>query len=188
MKTKLKLLRVSDSENIDADVLDLSDKHLADFDIFWLPRLKDSEEEEDSHWDWRRKSLVLSTVNYEKYALECEDITQGLMILEIDCHRSRVESGKSIVYVDYLATAPWNRPSIQDPPMYRGVGTALLMFAIKRSCDLEYKGRIGLHALPLAEKFYKKIGLVGFGADTEKQGLSYFELSANESLKIINIK
>jgi Acetyltransferase (GNAT) domain len=186
MKTKLKLLRVSDSKKIDADVLDLSDKHLADFDTFWLPRLHDSEE--DSHWDWRKKSLFLSTLNYEKHALECENITQGLMILEIDYHHSRLEPGKNLVYVDYLATAPWNRPSIQDPPMYRGVGTALLMFAIKRSFDLEYKGRVGLHALPLAEKFYKKIGLVDFGADAEKQGLSYFELSVNEALKIISIK
>jgi hypothetical protein len=185
MKTKLKLLRISDSGKIDADILDLSDKHLADFDTFWLPRLQDSEEE-DSHWNWQKKSLFLATPNYEKYALECENITQGLMILEIDYHRSRVESGKNLVYIDYLATAPWNRPSIQNPSMYRGIGTALLFFAIKRSFELEYKGRIGLHALPLAETFYKKIGLVDFGADTSKQGLSYFELSSNEALKIIN--
>ncbi|MGF1539312.1 MAG: hypothetical protein ACFCU5_02500 [Pleurocapsa sp.] len=185
MQTKLKLFHVSDSKNIDADILILSDKHLADVDTFWLPRLQDSKEE-DSHWDWQKKSLLLSTPNYEKYALECQNIAQGLMILEIDCHRSRLESGKNLVYVDYLATAPWNRPSVQNPPMYRGVGTALLLFAIQRSFDLEYKGRIGLHALPLAETFYKKIGLVNCGTDTDKQSLSYFELSSNEALKIIN--
>jgi hypothetical protein len=187
VQTSLKLLCVGDSKKIDADIMDLSEKHLADFDTFWLPRLQDSEEE-DSHWDWQQKSLFLSTPNYEKYALECENITQGLMILEVDCHHSRLESGKNVVYVDYLATAPWDRPSIQDPPIYRGVGTTLLGFAIKRSFDLEYKGRIGLHALPLAKTFYEKIGLVDFGSDTSKQGLSYFELSSNEALKIINYK
>ncbi|MGL5871073.1 MAG: hypothetical protein ACRC2R_01685 [Xenococcaceae cyanobacterium] len=109
--------------------------------------------------------------------MECENITQGLIIIEIDCHRSRIESGKNLIYVDYLTTAPWNRQSIQLPPMYRGVGTALLSFAIKRSFELEYKGRIGLHALPLAEKFSTKIGLLNLGSDTSKQGLSYFELS-----------
>jgi hypothetical protein len=185
VKIRLKLLNVSDSKKIEADILDLSDKHLADFDTFWLPRLQDSKEE-DSHWNWQKKSLFLSTPNYEKYALECANITQGLMILEIDCYRSRLESGKNLVYVDYLATAPWNRPSIQNPPMYRGIGTALLLLAIKCSFDLEYKGRIGLHALPLAEKFYQKIGLVNFGADAEKQGLSYFELSSDEALKRMN--
>ncbi len=139
MQENVKLFRVSDNQIVDAVLLDLSQKHIADFETFWKPRLKSSQEE-DSHWDWLKKDLLTATPNYEKYALECEQITQGLMILELDCHRSRLESGKSLVYLDYLSTAPWNRPSIQDPPSYKGIGTTLFSFAISRSMDLEYKG------------------------------------------------
>lgn len=107
------------------------------------------------------------------------------MLLEIDYHRSRLEPGKNLVYLDYLATAPWNRPSIQNPPAYRGVGTAFFTLAVERSISLEYKGRVGLHALPRAEKFYKQLGMVDFGIDANKQNLKYFELSADRAIEIL---
>ncbi len=183
MKETVKLFRVCDTKVVDSDLLDLSPKHLADFDTFWKARLQPSNAE-DRHWDWVNKYLQLVTPNYERYALECESITQGLMILELDCHRSRLESGQSLVYVDYLATAPWNRSSIQNLPSYKGVGTALFTLAIKRSFDLGYKGRLGLHALPLAEAFYSKLEMVDFGNDADKQNLKYFELSSDKALAI----
>jgi hypothetical protein len=184
LKEILKLLRVSDLTLVNAELSNLSAKHLADFDTYWKNRLQISDEE-DRHWNWVNKYLKLSTPNYERYALECENITQGLMLLELDCHRSRSDLGKNLVYIDYLATAPWNRPSIQKPPIYKAVGTALFTFAIKRSFDLEYKGRLGLHALPLAEGFYKKLEMVDFGCDPDKQNLRYFELTSDKALEIV---
>lgn len=184
MKETVKLLRVGDTKVVDADLLNLSPKHLADFDTFWKPRLQTSTAE-DRHWDWVNKYLKLSTPNYENYALEYESIAQGLMILELDCHGSRLEFGKNLVYIDYLATAPWNRPSIQDPPSFKGVGTTLVTFAVKRSFDLGYKGRLGLHALPSAKDFYRKLEMVDFGYDADKQNLKYFELSSDKALKLV---
>ena len=186
MKQTVKLLRVGDTKVVDANLLNLSSKHLADFDTFWKPRLQTSTAE-DRHWDWVNKYLNLSTPNYENYALECENITQGLMILELDCHRSRLESGKNLVYIDYLSTAPWNRPSIQNPPSFKGVGTTLFTFAIERSFDSGYKGRLGLHALPEAEAFYAKLKMVDFGYDAEKQNLKYFELSKDKALELVGV-
>ena len=65
-----------------------------------------------------------------------------------------------------IAKAPWNRISLKNPPDYKGVGLTLLSFARQRSKELGYEGRVGLHALPKAEKFYKKRGMINFGIDT----------------------
>lgn len=184
MKGTKKLLRVRDNQVICANLLPMSDKHLADFETFWKPRLQKTEEE-DRHWDWAKKHRVTDvSPSYERYALECDHITQGLMLLEIDHHHSRLESGKSLVYLDYLATAPWNRSSGDNTPDYRGIGTALFTLALERSIALEYRGRIGLHALPRAEGFYNQLQMVDFGCDASKQNLKYFELSVDGATKI----
>ena len=175
MQKAIKLLRVADDQVVDAVLLDLNQKHLDDFETFWKPRLQVSKEE-DRYWDWEKKSrIAASSINYEKYAIEWEQLTQGLMIVELDWHRSQVEPGRSVVYVDYLATAPWNRGSGQDSPQYRSVGTLLLLFARSRSVALGYGGRVALHALIGAEGFYDKQNMMNFGADPEKENLIYFE-------------
>src|SRR5947209_20445605 len=75
----------------------------------WKPLLQSSSAE-DSHWDWIGKYANLSSVNFEHYAIECDEMTQGMMIIETDFHKSR--DGKNLVYVDFLAIAPWNRQEI----------------------------------------------------------------------------
>ncbi len=110
------------------------------------------------------------------------------MILEIDIHRSHVEPMKNLIYLDFFATAPWNRPKLKNPPDYKGVGIALFIFAVSRSFDLEYNGRVGLHSLPAAESFYQKIEMNDFGCDPNYENLRYFELSINVALEIIKIK
>ncbi len=176
MNKNVKLLRAHDNQIVDASLLTLSDKHLDDFETFWKHRLQASSEE-DRHWDWAMKSRRTTlSLNYEKYALECDRIAQGLMMLEIDFHRSRLEPPKDIVYVDFLATAPWNRPSVENLPTYKGVGSALFDFAVLRSFELGYRGRVGLHALPRAAGFYTKKGMADFGTDPDKENLTYFEL------------
>ncbi|MCU0546876.1 MAG: GNAT family N-acetyltransferase [Oscillatoriaceae cyanobacterium Prado104] len=83
-----------------------------------------------------------------------------------------------MVYIRALATAPWNRPAITNSPTYKGVGGNLIDFAIARSEELGYRGRIGLHALPGALTFYRKlrVGLLDCGPDPEEpDNLNYFE-------------
>jgi hypothetical protein len=185
LKETIKLLRVSDDKVVNAELTELSSKHLDDFETFWKPRLSSSNEE-DRHWCWVNKYLKTATPNYERYALECDSITQGLMLLELDCHYSRIESDRGLVYIDFLSTAPWNRRSIQENVTYKGVGSALVTFAISRSFDLGYQGRVGLHALPKAEDFYEKImEMFNLGCDTNKENLKYFELPASRASKIM---
>jgi hypothetical protein len=55
----------------------------------------------------------------------------------------------------------------------------LLDFAKQRSRQLGYGGKVGLHALPKAENFYKTRGMKNFGIDLEKENLVYFEWLQN---------
>ncbi len=175
MEKSIKLLRVKDDIAVDAKLLTLTDKHLDDFETFWKSRLQASNEE-DGHWNWIKKNqFTLFSSDYEKYAVECEQITQGLMMLEVSNYYSRNNPQQKIIYVDFLSTAPWNRISLKNPPDYKGVGLTLLSFAKQRSKQLGYEGRVGLHALPKAENFYKRRGMINFGFDTEKEDLIYFE-------------
>ncbi|KYC36550.1 hypothetical protein WA1_43465 [Scytonema hofmannii PCC 7110] len=171
----IQLLQVRDNQYVDAILVTLTNKHLEDFERFWKPQLRVSGEE-DKFWDWEMKNRVYATsTNYESYAIECEQIAQGLMLIETRVHRSWFESNRRLVYVHSLATAPWNRLSIQTPVKYRLVGATLLEFAMYRSLELGYGGLVGLHALPGAEGFYHRMGMIDCGLDAEKENLTYFE-------------
>lgn len=180
MTRRIQLLQVQDQQIVEAQLLPLLDRHLEDAEQLWVPLLIRSGEA-DAYWDWVRKrsraSLLLGT---EFYAIECDGITQGLIALDISKKRCLIEAQfrQRLVYILALATAPWNRPTIQTSPTYKGVGGQLIDFAIARSYQLGYKGRVGLHALPGALEFYRKlrVRLVECGPDSdEPDNLVYFE-------------
>jgi len=165
--------------------------HLALWDRDWVPAMQAfcagkslSEKPEDSHWDWRRKSRAATgLLGYHTLAIVCADDLQGLMMAnDISSARLPQQFGKPLIYVDFLATAPWNRPQIQDPPRYRGVGQVFLLAAIELSMSVGFKGRVGLHSLPDAEAFYEnKCGFTRLGSDSSHQGLIYFEITDKQA-------
>lgn len=182
MILRFPVLDYATQKPVSALLTSMSENHLADYETFWKERLRQSEE--DSHWDWGKKyELYKFQPSYEKYALEIDGITQGLMFIELDMHRSRLNKGKHAVYVEYLSTAPWNR-GLAHKRVYRGVGSAMLAYAIHRSVALEYKGRMGLHALSRAEPFYERFGMQKFEPDADKYDLRYFEVASNKALEI----
>jgi hypothetical protein len=171
------LIRVRDAVSISGSLVTLTTKHLDDFRSGWREQLRTSDDE-DRYWDWEQKQRIYLTGGegiYEGYAIECEGLTQGMMILQVRGYRSQVEANRRLVYVHSLATATWNRLSNPDLNGFRSVGSALLRFARFRSEELEYGGLVGLHSLPAAEMFYRKMGMIDGGADTEKENLTYFE-------------
>lgn len=180
MNRIIQLLQVQDQQIVDAILTEVTDKHLEDARTLWEPILEGSGQD-DEYWNWvgksRRSKLLPGD---ELYAIECEGITQGLMMLDVLKKRCQIESQlrRRLVYISALATAPWNRPLITNPPTYKGVGGNLVDFAIARSHELGYQGRIGLHALPGALGFYRKlrVGLLNCGSDPEEPDhLVYFE-------------
>ena len=186
----IQLLRVRDGQVVDAILTEVTQKHLNDAETLWEPLLQGSGAE-DEYWDWVAKSRRATLLpGDELYAIECEGVTQGLMTIDILKKRCQIESQlrRRLVYIRALATAPWNRPArnrpaITNPPTYKGVGGNLIDFAIARSYELGYQGRIGLHALPGALGFYRKlrVGLLDCGSDPEEpDNLIYFETLRQE--------
>jgi hypothetical protein len=67
-----------------------------------------------------------------------------LIMLDVLKKRCLIESQlrRRLVYISALATAPWSRPVMTNPPTYKGVGGNLVDFAVARSHELGYQGRI----------------------------------------------
>jgi hypothetical protein len=176
MRTTVKLIRGQDGVTVEADLVELRQKHADDYTSQWKEKLR-LYGQEDKFWDWEFKlEFVISRQpNREGYAIEYEGETQGLMIIETQMHGSRLAEGERLVYIDGIATAPWNRAHIQRPPKLKGVGTAFLAFARTRSVELDCGGRVGLHSLPGAEEFYDHQGMIDLGEDEDYDDLVYFE-------------
>jgi hypothetical protein len=177
---------------IEASLFDeVTDEHLRLWEHGWVPEMRSHRANrpptgapEDSHWDWRNKSNCWRTLlGYQSFALVCQGELQGLMLTnDISSARLQPQFGKPIVYVEYLATAPWNRPELRMPPKYRGCGRIFILAAIQTSIDTGYKGRMGLHSLPAAEGFYEgKCGFTRLGPDSSHQNLTYFEMTETQA-------
>jgi hypothetical protein len=140
---------------------------------------------EHSHWDWRRKQRsVEGLIAYRMFGVECEGAMQGLMLVSTAGHPCRIKDqrGKEQVYVDFVATAPWNSPGLVEVPRFGLVGRVLLATAVQLSIEEGFRGRIGLHALPQAETFYlRNCGMTDLGKDTKKEGLRYFEMTLSQA-------
>ena len=184
VQLSVSLVRGHDQQTVEARLLDLQPRHVADFQSLWQAQLRQFSQE-DKYWDWAFKErLTIRDVNYEGYAVEYEGCTQGLMMLETQWHSSQFYPGASLVYVATLSVAPWNRYPIQNPPQFKTVGSALLTFSRLRSVELGYGGRVGLHALPAAEGFYERKNMMRLDPDpdnridADEESLTYFEYRA----------
>ena len=166
----------------------LDDANFQDFLKHWKPQLDKRAAEfsnwdeaakgnvQDAHWDWVGKAKDEGV--YDSFAIECDGVTQGLMLVDIAPHFAKIESqrGRDICYIELISSAPWNRPKFSDKPKYKGSGRILLATAISLSHELELKGRLGLHSLPESVSWYELLGLVNCGFDGAKK-MEYFELT-----------
>jgi hypothetical protein len=143
------------------------------------------------HWNWASKAIGLhgilgSVLSAERLmGIECDGKWQGLLLGECTRHRSRISSPpKELVYVDFVESAPWNwkLEPVGQEPLYRGVGPQLLEMATRWSAQLGFKGRLGLHALPQAEGFYRdRCQMTELGPDATYQNLCYFEMAETQA-------
>jgi len=171
----------------------IDEKNLLDFEREWQPAFVNrvpatasalervAANAEDAHWDWRRLAEIYANpLLFQMYVVECAGLTQGLMLVRKGGVFSRHPDHEraDLIHIERLSTAPWNRPGFVERPKYKGVGQLLFAAAVNLSLDEELGGRIGLHALPGAEGFYRDVlGLTDFGPNSQHHGLCYFELS-----------
>ena len=145
-------------------------------------------EQDHSHWDWQKKvSISAHLLACPTFAIECEGQAQGMMLINTDEYQACLpdEAGKSLVYVYFLAAAPWNLLQLDASRRFKGIGQILLRAAILQSLELEHRGRIGLHSLPQSEAYYDRQGFQCLGPDPAKDGLKYYELSAAAAAKFV---
>jgi hypothetical protein len=165
-------------------------QYLDALEHLWAPGRADLERElaghgeilESVHWDWRNKSRRPPHW-YCLVTVECEGQVQGVMAVENFLRPAVLTSGAWVLYVDYIEVAPWNYRVPQDrgkpvarESQFKEVGTLLLSEAIRMSIGAAAGGRVGLHGLAQAEKFYvRRCGMTRIGADPGYYDLVYFE-------------
>jgi hypothetical protein len=139
---------------------------------------------EHKHWDWVYKAKdALAKRYYRMMGIVCEEQVQGLMLLSF-WRTSQLpnQADLPIVYVHYLATAPWNLRSLVQEPRYAGIGQTLIAAAVAKSVSLGCEGRLGLHSLPQAETFYgNTCGMTPGELDPSEEDLRYFEMTSEQA-------
>ena len=141
------------------------------------------DDEEDHHWVWRK--LVGEHRNdlaWEALAVQSSaDEVEGAILYRLDA-RSQLEVGKGAIFGDRLATAPRNRPWLVNSPRFRGVGSALLLAAVRHSYALGLGGRVALVSLPSerTREFYVKKGFRLISED--RHGNIMYELPTEAAL------
>ncbi|KYF67893.1 hypothetical protein BE11_12535 [Sorangium cellulosum] len=137
----------------------------------------------DKDWDWAAKMAsekLYSTQDVEPVALCMGNEVQGVLITSLPDELpspSRFSAGESLIYVEYIATAPWNRMPL-GRQRYKRVGLYLMLHAVLRSLAAGRDGRLGLHSVPdpLTVKWYKDtIRLESRDLDPGQEFYEYFE-------------
>lgn len=139
---------------------------------------------QDSHWEWRTKCSVAPGTNRRIFSLLNASEVEAAMLVLLG-KLSRDGTSLPIVYVDYVAVAPWNRKAVQNPQRFRNLGTVMLGAAVATSKSMGLEGRCGLHSLPQSEGFYRRIGMSDFGVDAAYFSLRYFEFTSQSARKFI---
>jgi hypothetical protein len=131
---------------------------------------------ESSHWNWKFKVERVERGELALFAVECEGAIQGLMASPTRPRPAVLTPRESVVYIDYLEAAPWNLHAPGRLRRFGGVGSALITEAIIMSMELGFHGRVGLHSLPQAERFYfENCRMRRIGTDPAYYDLVYFK-------------
>jgi hypothetical protein len=151
--------------------------------------LPESQWPEHRHWDWlKKREAIEGLIAYRMFGIKCEGEMQGLMLVSTAGHPCRIseQKGKEQVYVDFVASAPWNSPGLVASPRFGLVGRVLISTAVQLSVEEGFRGRIGLHSLPQAETFYAaNCGMTDIGKDMKKEGLRYFEMTPAQAAAFV---
>jgi hypothetical protein len=147
------------------------------------------------HWSWAYKAATLAPSRLDAlgdvrlFGIEAVNQWQGLLFALSEGHFTRLgTSGRPLVYVDFLESAPWNWnvQATNQVGRFSGIGLQLMELASRWSLSLDYGGRIGLHALPQSEGFYKdRREMNNLGMDAKYHDLCYFELTEPASAEFL---
>lgn len=117
-ESRVYLKKTAIGQLVEASLLDeVSDKHLVMWSGSWQAAMQAHcagrllrDKPEDHHWNWQLKAREWRPMlGYHSFAITCEGELQGLMLVsDFKSARIQAQFGKPIVYIEFLATAPWN--------------------------------------------------------------------------------
>ncbi|MEO7720105.1 MAG: hypothetical protein ABIY70_28280 [Capsulimonas sp.] len=199
------------TKNREARLRVLTINDLPTVDLAWKPYLNNTVEAakangvrwwrlpQHQEWEWGAKidPNFMDPSDYLIYGVECDGAMQGLMIVNDMYHALLDDDGeiadslveKPIIHIDFLCVAPWNLAELLGTsgktPRFKSVGRVLMQIAVDLSFENGYRGRVGLYALPQAESFYEKCGMIPMDRECDHECLCYYELipSAAEVLR-----
>lgn len=184
----IELTRVADKTTVQANLVALT-RRLAQTEIdtkWWQnPQLDKSLRslERDRGYSWsKRIGEVGNNRWFESRAIQTDDgRVQGAICYWIN-GRSFLNASNAAVYVELLATSPGNREWLVQPPVYRGVGSGLLLSAVEHSYRLGFDGCVNLVSVNdfHSRQFYESRGFVlaGYDGEDDEEKLPRYELSA----------
>lgn len=198
-----KLRKVVDRQEVDAELHDdLPIDSLFEAEELWAPErvrfLRDclragvraDELPQSIHWSWSLKAVKMPGLKlgplspFRLFGIKSEGLWQGLLLGCAVGHVTRLDpKGRDLVYVDFVESAPWNWELAKAGRAghLKGVGVQLLELAVQWSDDLGFKRRVGLHALPQADTFYRDRGMTDLGKDPAYKGLRYYEFTEQQA-------
>ena len=135
---------------------------------------------EDRKWSWANKAIHLTSDEYTWFTLTTLNNKTQAIALIFHPKASDI-TGDPIFYIDFIASAPWNRDTPRSSKVY-GKGGSILIGGISKWFidNHNYTTGFSLHALPKAEGFYNYIGMQDLGIDTKKENLRKFEMAQSE--------
>lgn len=148
-KSLIYLQRSGTREDVEAELWDdISNLHLDMWRSTWVPIIKRTEDRltradvprqkwpQDLHWEWDKKTDWSRTLlTLQRFAITCGGALQGMMLVNLTKLTARLPSqkGKDLAYIEYVSTAPWNRPEIAGVQQFHGVGINMVRAAIELS-------------------------------------------------------
>lgn len=137
----------------------------------------------DLGWRWLDKAMAYNTDEYHWFFLRADGKIQSACII-FHPKTSRLD-GARIFYVDYLASAYWNRDRPGYSKQFSNVGRILIAHASHFAITtLGYRPGFCLHSLPTAEGYYTRLGMIEYEADVAKENLRYYEAPSEIAAKL----
>ncbi|HVX84627.1 MAG TPA: hypothetical protein VH253_07410 [Phycisphaerae bacterium] len=171
---KTKLWFAPDRTYHEAEIIELNDELMArQLDgPWWLEEWIDEDlaaQEIDRHWSW--SDCVVEVEGKEMRSAKVgvrtmDGMVQGGMVITLKGIASRLAPGDQALLVEWLFTAPRNRPYLRNDGedagtrWYGGVGHTLLRWGAALSVANGYDGRMRLDASPDFVEWYANRGFV----------------------------
>src|SRR5579872_2212077 len=111
---------------------------------------------------------------------------EGILIVENSLQPSRKPPGGLLLYVRYLAPAPWNRPSRSGRRRFRNIEQLLTVQAVRESIRMGSPGRVAVHAPAEIRLHLEKSGFDILEDDSAPPGTTYFELRPSHAFQLIS--